>query len=63
MVLDAGTSKAAVISGSYNWTHAAQNRNTENVLILRRHPELARQYAANRHRHAQEALPYDQARP
>ena len=61
MVLDAGTPEAAVITGSYNWTYAAQNRNAENVLILRNHPELARQYAANWHRHAQDALPYNQA--
>jgi len=62
MIIDAGTSDAAVVTGSYNWTYAAQNRNAENVLILRRHPELAHQYTANWHRHAQDALPYDEPR-
>ena len=62
MVLDAGAPEAAVITGSYNWTYAAQNRNAENVIIFRRQPELVRQYAANWQRHAQDALPYDQAR-
>ena len=62
MILDAGTPEAAVITGSYNWTYSAQNRNAENVVIFRRHPELVRQYAANWQRHAQDALPYDQVR-
>ena len=62
MVLDADSPEAAVITGSYNWTYAAQNRNAENVVIFRRHPELVRRYAANWQRHAQDALPYDQAR-
>ncbi len=63
MVLDADSPEAAVITGSYNWTYAAQNRNAENVVIFRRHPELVRQYAANWQRHAQEALPYGQIQP
>ena len=62
MVIDAGTSEGTVITGSYNWTYAAQYRNSENVLIIRRHPELVRQYAANWMRHAQDALPYDRAK-
>ena len=62
MVIDAGSADSAVITGSYNWTWAAQNRNAENVLILRRHPEVARAYAANWQRHAAEALAYDAVR-
>jgi phosphatidylserine/phosphatidylglycerophosphate/cardiolipin synthase-like enzyme len=62
MIIDAGTSEPAVIAGSYNWTYAAQNRNAENVLVFRRHPQLARQYLANWQRHAQDALPYSEAR-
>lgn len=62
MVLDADSPEAAVITGSYNWTYAAQNRNSENVVIFRRHPELARLYQANWRRHEEEALPYDQVR-
>ena len=58
MVIDAGTADAAVITGSYNWTYAAQNKNAENVLILRHNPELANAYAANWRRHFAEALPY-----
>lgn len=62
MVIDADLPDSAVITGSYNWTYAAQRHNAENVLILRRNPEVARAYAANWHRHAAEALQYDRAR-
>jgi phosphatidylserine/phosphatidylglycerophosphate/cardiolipin synthase-like enzyme len=58
MVLDAGTTDAAVITGSYNWTHAAQNKNAENVLVLRQNPDVANAYAANWSRHFAGALPY-----
>lgn len=59
MVIDAAGPEPAVITGSYNWTWSAQNRNAENVLLLRGNPELARRYAANWQRHAAQALPYD----
>jgi len=58
MILDAGTADAAVITGSYNWTYAAQYKNAENVLILRHNPDVANAYAANWRRHLAEALPY-----
>jgi hypothetical protein len=32
-----------MITGSYNGNYAAQNRNAEYVLFLRRHPGRARQ--------------------
>ena len=58
MILDAGTDDAAVITGSYNWTYAAQHKNAENVLILRHNPDVAAAYAANWKRHFADALPY-----
>ena len=58
MVLDAGSAEAAVITGSYNWTYAAQYKNAENVLILRHNPEVVNAYAANWRRHLADALPY-----
>jgi phosphatidylserine/phosphatidylglycerophosphate/cardiolipin synthase-like enzyme len=58
MVMDAGTADAAVITGSYNWTYAAQNKNAENVLILRHNPDIVNAYAANWRRHFADALPY-----
>lgn len=58
MVIDAGAADAAVITGSYNWTYAAQSKNAENVLILRHNPDIANAYAANWRRHLAGALPY-----
>lgn len=58
MVIDAGTAAATVITGSYNWTVAAQKRNAENVLILSGAPDLAQAYKANWERHRAEAAPY-----
>jgi phosphatidylserine/phosphatidylglycerophosphate/cardiolipin synthase-like enzyme len=58
MVIDAGTPEAAVVTGSYNFTHAAQYRNAENLLLLRGNPELAAAYAANWRRHRIHSLPY-----
>jgi phosphatidylserine/phosphatidylglycerophosphate/cardiolipin synthase-like enzyme len=58
MVIDAGAPDAAVITGSYNWTYAAQRKNAENVLILRHNPDIANAYAANWRRHFAESLPY-----
>jgi len=58
MVVDAGTADGAVITGSYNWTYAAQYKNAENVLILRHNPDVVNAYAANWRRQVAEALPY-----
>ena len=58
MIMDAGLADAAVITGSYNWTYAAQYKNAENVLILRHNPDIANAYAANWRRHFADALPY-----
>ncbi len=57
MVIDNGTADAAVITGSFNFTHAAQYRNAENLLILRGHGTLAEAYAANWRRHRIHSLP------
>lgn len=57
MVIDPGQAEATVITGSYNFTHAAQYRNAENLIVLRNHADLARAYAENWHRHRQHARP------
>jgi len=58
MVIDPGAAEAAVITGSYNWTYAAQYKNAENVLILRHNADIVNAYAANWRRHSADALPY-----
>lgn len=51
MVIDAGLPQAAVITGSFNFTHAAQYRNAENLLIFRDNPQLTQAYLKNWQRH------------
>jgi len=51
MVIDAGTNAPALITGSFNFTHAAQFRNAENLLVFRANHELTRAYLDNWMRH------------
>lgn len=57
MIIDAGITQAAVITGSYNFTKAAQYRNAENVLIVHGDQALAAAYRSNWQQH----LPHAQA--
>jgi len=58
MVIDAGHPWAVVITGSYNFTFAAQFRNAENLLLLRGGSRIIREYADNWRRHRAHARPY-----
>ena len=51
IVIDAGLEQCAVITGSYNFSTAAQHRNAENALILRANPPLCTAYYDNWRRH------------
>lgn len=55
---EAGSESAAVITGSFNFTHSAQAHNAENLLILRGNPALLRSYLDNWQHHRAEAVPY-----
>ena len=46
MIIDAGHPHATVITGSFNFTKAAQTKSAENVLIVQS-PELANIYLSN----------------
>ncbi|RYD81213.1 MAG: phospholipase D family protein [Verrucomicrobiaceae bacterium] len=54
MILDEET----VITGSFNFTRSAEERNAENVLILSKTPALARKYMDNWHAHRKHSEPY-----
>jgi phosphatidylserine/phosphatidylglycerophosphate/cardiolipin synthase-like enzyme len=54
MILDGNT----VITGSFNFTKAAEEHNAENLLIIR-DAAIAQQYAANWHEHALHSKPYE----
>lgn len=51
MVIDNGSADATVITGSYNFTNAAQYKNAENLLIIRGDKALTDAYARNWQRH------------
>ena len=57
MVIDAGRPNAQIITGSYNFTRAAQHKNAENVVLIGGNDALVRQYAANWQRHQAHAQP------
>jgi phosphatidylserine/phosphatidylglycerophosphate/cardiolipin synthase-like enzyme len=51
MVIDPRLAQCAIVTGSYNFTTAAQQRNAENALILRANTPLCDAYAENWRRH------------
>jgi phosphatidylserine/phosphatidylglycerophosphate/cardiolipin synthase-like enzyme len=51
IVIDVDTPEVAVITGSYNFTFAAQYKNAENLLVLRGNNKLAQLYRDNWLRH------------
>lgn len=58
MVIDAGSPEATVVTGSYNFTKAAQFKNAENVLVIHGNRVLAQEYQSNWQRHLPHAQPY-----
>jgi phosphatidylserine/phosphatidylglycerophosphate/cardiolipin synthase-like enzyme len=58
MILDG----EVVITGSYNWTVAADTQNGENLLVIR-DPQLAQVYTENWQRHAHHSIPYRPTEP
>jgi phosphatidylserine/phosphatidylglycerophosphate/cardiolipin synthase-like enzyme len=58
IVIDPMTADAIVITGSFNFTWAAQHKNAENILIARSNPTLASRYAMNWERHQNDSSPY-----
>lgn len=57
LIVDAEGPGCAVLTGSYNFTWSARNRNAENILIVREHCPLARAYRDNWRRHRADATP------
>jgi phosphatidylserine/phosphatidylglycerophosphate/cardiolipin synthase-like enzyme len=51
MLIDSATPQHALITGSYNFTQAAEKNNAENVLLIRNSPQLAAEYLANWQKH------------
>lgn len=51
VLVDAETPAAVVITGSYNFTQAAQERNAENVVVISGSPGVAQRFARDFERH------------
>jgi phosphatidylserine/phosphatidylglycerophosphate/cardiolipin synthase-like enzyme len=58
ILIDADTPGATVLTGSFNFTKAAEESNAENLLILKECPELATSYVANWKAHADHSHPF-----
>jgi phosphatidylserine/phosphatidylglycerophosphate/cardiolipin synthase-like enzyme len=58
IVIDAGSPNATLITGSFNFTHAAQYKNAENVLLIKGNGALADLYRKNWQHHYEHSLPY-----
>src|SRR5947199_1223418 len=49
---------ATILTGSFNFTKAAEEKNAENLLVIKDAPELVKAYEANLQAHAAHAHPY-----
>lgn len=58
MIVDPSTPDAIVITGSYNFTWAAQTRNAENLILFRGNTALAETFRNNWQQHRAHARPY-----
>ena len=58
MVIDADSPNATLITGSFNFTQAAQHKNAENVLVMRGNTALTELYLKNWHHHYEHSQPY-----
>lgn len=58
MIIDTESTTPIVITGSFNFTHAAQYKNAENLLIFRSNQALTAAYLENWQRHREHAQPF-----
>ena len=58
MIIDHDSERPVLVTGSFNFTHAAQSRNAENVLIIRGNERLSQAYFENWQRHHSHAPAY-----
>lgn len=62
IVIDQNAMRPTLITGSFNFTFAAQYRNAENVLVLHGNPDLTRAFFDNWQRHREHAIARKQSR-
>ena len=57
MIID----QATIITGSFNFTRSAEEKNAENLLVIKNAPNLVREYVQNWNNNAKICRPYDSA--
>jgi phosphatidylserine/phosphatidylglycerophosphate/cardiolipin synthase-like enzyme len=57
MVIDAGTPETVIITGSFNFTRAAQYKNAENAVFISGSDALAEEYVRNWQRQFKHSQP------
>ena len=58
VIVDARSDHAAVITGSYNFTQAAQSKNAENVVVLSGNRRITDRFADNFEYHRSQSTPW-----
>jgi phosphatidylserine/phosphatidylglycerophosphate/cardiolipin synthase-like enzyme len=58
VIVDGGSAAAAVITGSYNFTHAAQAKNAENVVVISGNRLVTDRFVENFARHRERSRPW-----
>ena len=58
VIVDGATPAAAVITGSYNFTQAAQSKNAENVVVISGNRSLTGRFVDNFEQHRGESRPW-----
>jgi phosphatidylserine/phosphatidylglycerophosphate/cardiolipin synthase-like enzyme len=58
VIVDGGRPSATVITGSYNFTQAAQSKNAENVVVLSGNRRLTDRFVENFEYHREQSIPW-----
>jgi Phosphatidylserine/phosphatidylglycerophosphate/cardiolipin synthases and related enzymes len=58
VIVDGGHPGAAVITGSYNFTQAAQSKNAENVVVLSGNRRITDRFVENFEYHLGQSIPW-----
>jgi phosphatidylserine/phosphatidylglycerophosphate/cardiolipin synthase-like enzyme len=58
VIVDARTPAATVITGSYNFTQAAQSKNAENVVVISANRGVTDRFLGNFEQHRDESIPW-----
>jgi phosphatidylserine/phosphatidylglycerophosphate/cardiolipin synthase-like enzyme len=58
VIVDGGRAAATVITGSYNFTQAAQSKNAENVVVISGNRRVTDRFVANFENHRNQSTPW-----